>query len=233
MTRMLLNHDGAWCGALVRRPPGRTGVWSSWPVSRAQDRRGPEAVIEVLGIDHIVLRTGRLAAMLEFYTGVLGCRVERQNSPELGLTQLRAGDALIDLVTLEGSLGRAGGGPPTVSRPVTSQTVTVHRVSEGRCTSGTRRAIPWNFGPNRERRHPGQRSPMWLPPAIPAGCRVPSASRILPSTWIPWGWAGRPHAGDVAAPIQQRHRMVGEFPGRRSRGGNGRRCPAVPPPGAP
>jgi len=43
---------------------------------------------------------------LGFYRDVLGCSVERQQ-PELGLTQLRAGRSLIDLVTLDGPLGRA------------------------------------------------------------------------------------------------------------------------------
>ena len=60
----------------------------------------------VTGIDHIVLRVRTLPSTLVFYRDVLGCRVEREQ-PELGLTQLRAGRSLIDLVTLEGPLGRA------------------------------------------------------------------------------------------------------------------------------
>lgn len=47
--------------------------------------------------------------MLGFYVDVLGCSVERETSKDTGLTQLRAGNALIDLVTLDGELGRAGG----------------------------------------------------------------------------------------------------------------------------
>lgn len=62
----------------------------------------------VQAIDHIVLRVRDLRQMLEFYSGVLGCALERQQS-ELGLTQLRAGSSLIDLVTLDGPLGA---GPP-------------------------------------------------------------------------------------------------------------------------
>jgi glyoxylase I family protein len=61
------------------------------------------------GIDHIVLRVRTLAPALAFYCEVLGCRVEREQ-PQLGLTQLRAGRSLIDLVTLDGPLGRAGPG---------------------------------------------------------------------------------------------------------------------------
>jgi catechol 2,3-dioxygenase-like lactoylglutathione lyase family enzyme len=70
-------------------------------------------VIQIAGIDHIVLRTTRLAEMLSFYSGILGCHVERESTSEIGLTQLRAGNALIDLVTVESQLGEMGGGPPT------------------------------------------------------------------------------------------------------------------------
>ncbi len=68
-------------------------------------------MIRIAGIDHLVLRAADLEAMLRFYTGVLGCRVERRVD-ELGLVQLRAGAALIDLVTVDGELGRRGGAPP-------------------------------------------------------------------------------------------------------------------------
>lgn len=61
------------------------------------------------GIDHIVLRVRDLPRSLHFYRAVLGCALERQQ-PELGLTQLRAGRSLIDLVTLDGPLG--AGAPP-------------------------------------------------------------------------------------------------------------------------
>ena len=64
-----------------------------------------------LGIDHIVLRAADLDRMLAFYCGVLGCAVEKEQ-PELGLTQLRAGRSIIDLVTLDGALGRKGGAGP-------------------------------------------------------------------------------------------------------------------------
>ena len=69
--------------------------------------------MEILQIDHIVLRTDKLEQMLRFYCDVLGCKVERETSPEFGLIQLRAGNALIDLVSTDGKLGKLGGGPPT------------------------------------------------------------------------------------------------------------------------
>ena len=68
-------------------------------------------MFSIRNIDHIVLRTTDLPAMLAFYRDLLGCPVER-TLEELGLTQLRAGDSLIDLVTTDSELGRLGGGPP-------------------------------------------------------------------------------------------------------------------------
>jgi catechol 2,3-dioxygenase-like lactoylglutathione lyase family enzyme len=67
--------------------------------------------ITVRGIDHVVIRTEAIATLLQFYRDVLGCRLER-HAEELGLYQLRAGSALIDLVDVDGPLGRKGGGPP-------------------------------------------------------------------------------------------------------------------------
>lgn len=66
-------------------------------------------VLETL--DHLVLRIVDEAAMLAFYRDVLGAHEERRVE-EFGLIQLRAGSALIDLVTVDGKLGRAGGEAP-------------------------------------------------------------------------------------------------------------------------
>ena len=70
-------------------------------------------MLEVLAIDHIVLRTTKLKEMLDFYTGVLNCTIERETPVETGLTQLRAGSALIDLVAVNSRLGAIGGGAPS------------------------------------------------------------------------------------------------------------------------
>ena len=64
---------------------------------------------ELVGLDHVVLRVANLDRAIAFYGDVLGCPVERRID-ELGLVQLRAGSALIDLVGLDTPLGRAGGG---------------------------------------------------------------------------------------------------------------------------
>jgi len=62
-------------------------------------------------IDHVVLRVRDLEASLRFYCGVLGCTVDKVQE-KIGLWQVRAGQSLIDLVPLEGLLGRAGGAGP-------------------------------------------------------------------------------------------------------------------------
>lgn len=67
--------------------------------------------IELLGLDHVVLRVADLGRSLGFYCDVLGCREERRIE-QLGLVQLRAGTSLIDLVDLSGPIGRLGGPPP-------------------------------------------------------------------------------------------------------------------------
>ena len=67
--------------------------------------------IAIGGFDHIVLRIRDKDAMLRFYVDVLGLSVDRDR-PELGLTHVRAGPQMIDLVTLDGPLGRMGGAGP-------------------------------------------------------------------------------------------------------------------------
>jgi glyoxylase I family protein len=68
-------------------------------------------VIRIREIDHIVLRVVDLDRMQRFYCDALGCTVERRQD-ELGLLQLRAGRSLIDLVPVDGKLGRLGGKAP-------------------------------------------------------------------------------------------------------------------------
>lgn len=69
--------------------------------------------LNIAGIDHIVLRTTNLSEMLDFYCNILGCTIERELPPTTGLVQLRAGNALIDIVSVDSELGREGGGPPS------------------------------------------------------------------------------------------------------------------------
>lgn len=68
-------------------------------------------MLTIQGLDHVVLRTAQVEGMIEFYRDVLGCTLERRVD-EIGLIQLRAGTALIDLVDVNAELGRRGGPPP-------------------------------------------------------------------------------------------------------------------------
>lgn len=69
-------------------------------------------MIHIREIDHIVLRVLDMKVMTRFYCDVLGCTVER-NMDEIGLLQLRAGRALVDLVPVDGPMGRRGGAAPS------------------------------------------------------------------------------------------------------------------------
>lgn len=64
-------------------------------------------------LDHIVLRTAQVQAMVVFYVEVLGCTLERETGEEQGLVQLRAGESLIDIVAVDSVLGRRGGPAPS------------------------------------------------------------------------------------------------------------------------
>jgi catechol 2,3-dioxygenase-like lactoylglutathione lyase family enzyme len=75
-----------------------------------RDERGL-AAIAIREIDHLVLRVKNLDAMLDFYCAILGCTVDRRRD-DIGLVQLRAGRSMIDLVPVDGELGRAGGAAP-------------------------------------------------------------------------------------------------------------------------
>jgi glyoxylase I family protein len=68
-------------------------------------------MINLQAIDHVVLRVVDLDRVARFYTDVLGARWEKRQEA-VGLYQLRAGTALIDLVPVDGKLGRMGGAAP-------------------------------------------------------------------------------------------------------------------------
>ena len=67
--------------------------------------------IHIRDIDHLVLRVVDLPRMERFYCEVLGCTIEKRQDA-IGLVQLRAGRSLLDLVPVDGPLGRAGGAAP-------------------------------------------------------------------------------------------------------------------------
>lgn len=59
-------------------------------------------------IDHIVLRVADLQRSIDFYDRVFGAEVVKRNE-KFGLVHLRAGTSMIDLVDLDGEIGRKGG----------------------------------------------------------------------------------------------------------------------------
>jgi glyoxylase I family protein len=69
------------------------------------------APFALTAIDHVVLRVRDMPRMRRFYCEALGCTVDRWRE-DLGLLQLRAGTSLIDLVDVDGTIGRQGGAAP-------------------------------------------------------------------------------------------------------------------------
>jgi glyoxylase I family protein len=68
-------------------------------------------MISIREIDHVVLRVSDIDAMRRFYCDVLGA-THVAYRPEFGMSHLRAGASMIDLVAVDGTLGKAGGAPP-------------------------------------------------------------------------------------------------------------------------
>ena len=87
-------------------------------------------MLSIYAIDHIVLRVSSLERMTRFYCEVLGCVKEREVE-DIGLVQLRAGASLIDLVSVDGELGKPGGiAPGHEGRNLDHFCLTVSGVSE-------------------------------------------------------------------------------------------------------
>ncbi len=70
-----------------------------------------ENPIPIKGLDHIVLRVRDIDTMLRYYGEVLGCTLEKVQE-DIGLWQMRAGDALIDFAPVDGPIGKQKGSAP-------------------------------------------------------------------------------------------------------------------------
>jgi glyoxylase I family protein len=68
-------------------------------------------MLTICGIDHVVLRVRDIERMRKFYCDVLGA-VHVAYRPAFGMSHLRVGSAMIDLVEVDGKLGKAGGAAP-------------------------------------------------------------------------------------------------------------------------
>jgi glyoxylase I family protein len=68
-------------------------------------------MLNLRDIDHVVLRVRDIEAMTRFYCDVLGASKVAYR-PEFGMTHLRVGGSMIDLVAVDGPLGKPGGAAP-------------------------------------------------------------------------------------------------------------------------
>ena len=68
----------------------------------------PRTPFAVQRLDHVVLRVADLDRAEAFYRELLGCEVVRRRD-DLGLRHLRAGVSMIDLISVDGTLGQRGG----------------------------------------------------------------------------------------------------------------------------
>jgi catechol 2,3-dioxygenase-like lactoylglutathione lyase family enzyme len=68
-------------------------------------------MLNIRGIDHVVLRVKDITTMRRFYCDVLGASHVAYR-PEFGMSHLRVGASMIDLVEVDGPLGKPGGAAP-------------------------------------------------------------------------------------------------------------------------
>ncbi|GAA3889243.1 VOC family protein [Sphingomonas limnosediminicola] len=68
-------------------------------------------MINIESADHVVLRVLDVEKVGAFYIDVLGGRWDRRRD-DIGLHHLRLGNMMIDLVPVDGQLGRTGGAAP-------------------------------------------------------------------------------------------------------------------------
>jgi len=68
-------------------------------------------MISISEIDHVVLRVRDMDAARRFYCDVLGLTHVAYRQ-QFGMSHLKAGRSMIDLIAVDGKLGRAGGAAP-------------------------------------------------------------------------------------------------------------------------
>jgi catechol 2,3-dioxygenase-like lactoylglutathione lyase family enzyme len=68
-------------------------------------------MLNIRHIDHVVLRVRDIEAMRRFYCDVLGAQHVAYRA-QFGMSHLRVGSAMLDLVAVDGPLGKQGGAAP-------------------------------------------------------------------------------------------------------------------------
>lgn len=68
----------------------------------------PSNPLTLRGVDHVALRVRSLDLSVAFYCSILRCEVVARNE-DAGIVHLRAGAQMIDLIWLEGRMGKLGG----------------------------------------------------------------------------------------------------------------------------
>ena len=68
-------------------------------------------MISIRNIDHVVLRVKDIERMRRFYCDILGAAHVAWR-PQFGMSHLRVGSTMLDLITVDGKLGKAGGAAP-------------------------------------------------------------------------------------------------------------------------
>jgi glyoxylase I family protein len=69
-------------------------------------------IIQLQGLDHVVIRAHDSKRLIRFYYDILGCKIERQPDSNIRLTQLRAGNSQIDILTSGEKLSQKKGALP-------------------------------------------------------------------------------------------------------------------------
>jgi catechol 2,3-dioxygenase-like lactoylglutathione lyase family enzyme len=126
---------------------------SYYLITKTQEFAMQTVPFQPAGIDHVVLRVADVPRALAFYEQVLACRLERQQD-DIGLWQLRAGTSLIDLVNVDGVVGKRGGAAPGVEgrnvdhvaiaiRPFEAEALHAHLAAQGVAIEGSSTA---NYG---------------------------------------------------------------------------------------
>ena len=143
-------------------------------------------MIHIQNIDHVVFRVRDLDVAVRFYTEVLGAVFE-QYQTHIDLYQLRVGTSLIDLIPVDGVLGRQGGAAPGAEghnvdhvcfrvSPWNEKHILAHLFTHGIIAEITSRYCPDGEGPSHYLSDPdGNRLELKGPPALQTTATGPNS----------------------------------------------------------